>query len=215
MPHHSQSNSPPKPWQDTGSKHRLLEPSAFNNLNTGSIQTCQSHRAGRSLRLWNLNSQINRIRETSWKHSLVARWYLTNPGYKQKAGRLVWCKWEYPQQLSLTFHSWDWTVCFSFIPENISSKTIPRLHRSTAEVHSVSLWSPACARQFCNSASGARYPSVWIYFTSYGRSNKHKKLIFQLQVLCSILKSVHRSPFKWVTKLRLLNWQKALYSQSR
>lgn len=90
----------------------------------------------------------------------------------------------------LTFHSWDWTVCFSFIPENISSKTIPRLQRSTAEVHSVSLWSPACARQFCSSASGARYPSVWIYFTSYKRPNTRKKLIVHTQVLHSILKSV-------------------------
>lgn len=74
--------------------------------------------------------------------------------------------WKSKMQLILTFHSWDWTVCFSFIPENISSKTIPRLQRSTAEVHSISLWSPAWARQFCNSASGARYPSVWMYFTS-------------------------------------------------
>lgn len=213
MPHYSQHNSH-KSWQDTGSEHRLLEPSAFSNLNTSSIQICQSHRAGGYVRLWNLNSQGNRIRETSWKHSLVAGWYLTNPGYKQEAGGLIWCKQKCPQQLSLTFHSWDWTVCFSFIPENISSKTIPRLHRSTAEVHSVSLWSPACARQFCSSASGARYPSVWIYFTSYGRSNIHKKLIFQIEVLHSTLKSVHRGPSKWVTEILLLNWQKALYSQS-
>ena len=91
MQHYSQKTSPHSSWGETGSRHRIPQLCNFSSLNTDSVQT-QSYRAHGSLRLWNLNSQDNRIIETSRKYSPVARCYLTNPRYKQTAGELVWCK---------------------------------------------------------------------------------------------------------------------------
>ncbi|PWA14518.1 hypothetical protein CCH79_00011025 [Gambusia affinis] len=73
-------------------------------------------------------------------------------------GRLSWFCGEFGG----TFQSCERTVSFSLIPENISSRMTPRLHRSMAAVQPESPSIPAWARLFWSSASGARYPSVWI-----------------------------------------------------
>lgn len=75
-----------------------------------------------------------------------------------------------------TFHFFERTVSLSLIPENISNRMMPRLHRSTPAVQpeSPSTSTPAWARLFWSSASGARYPSVWMYLTSWRRKGRER-----------------------------------------
>ena len=105
-------------------------------------------------------------------------------------------------------------VSLSLIPENISNRMIPRLHRSTADVQpeSTSISTPAWARLFWSSASGARYPSVWMYLTSWRRWERERvrgiMLLFhwstnpQTHSPGSPLWSWGRSQWAWSTRRR-------------